>query len=122
VDIVMVAEIDASVFIFVFLFAALCISHWVIRVPGRSWIAEPKAHIRNRVIGLSTLQTSDRVGQAIFLNTLVEALSLHVVRADAQDIGKRSRGVHDGKSAREAIQKHSRARLVRVSDRNLGEF
>lgn len=81
-------------------------------VGAHAGIAEVEAEISNGVVALGCFQHSDGIFQAILLDAVIEALALHLLRRDANDLLDAARGIHDGQSACEAVEEKSGAWFV----------
>lgn len=77
----------------------------------RPRIAEPKAEVCDRVVGLGTLQTPHSVCQTIVCNAFIKALVLQLVRAQPKNLCNGIGRKHDGQGSGESVEDESGPRL-----------
>lgn len=77
----------------------------------RPGIAEPKAEVRDRVVGLCTLQTPHSICQAIICNAFIKALVLQLLRAQPKNLCNGIGRKHDGQGSGESVENESGPRL-----------
>jgi len=98
------------------------VGHDVIFAVGSGWlgriflarIAEEEAHVSNRVVTFCRLHAPNGISKAVLIDAFIKAFPDHFLAWDADDLLDTASGIHDGQSTREAVEKESGARLVRL--------
>jgi hypothetical protein len=83
-----------------------------IRCVVLSRVAEKEAHISDRVISFSRLQTADSVFKTIGSNAVIEAASLHSLSRDTYNLLNATGCVHDSQGSREPVEEQGSSRLM----------